>query len=82
MIKHIGFLLIDIVIISIAGIICFKKFKNFKTSIYWLLFPNIFSVWQRKLREEDLTNTFRFELFILLIGVLIAINFLVFKYIL
>jgi hypothetical protein len=82
MTKQVWFVVVSIVLVIIAGIICFKSFKNLKKSIYWLFFPDVISIWSKKLWDEDFKNTFRFEVFALLTGALVAINYLIFKFIL
>lgn len=76
------FIIVNVLLIIIAGIICFKNFKNLKKSIYWLFFPDIISMWQKKLWNEDFKNTFRFEVFLVLVAALVGINYLVFKFLL
>jgi hypothetical protein len=82
MTKQVWFLVISFVFVTIAGIICFKSFKNLKKSLYWLLFPDLISIWSKKLWEEDLKNTFRFEVFALFAAALVGVNYLIFKFIL
>jgi hypothetical protein len=76
------FLLIDLLLIIIAGIVVFKNFNTLKKVIYWLVFPSLISVWFKKLEKEEFKYEFKFELFALLSALLIGINYLVFRYIL
>lgn len=76
------FILINAAIIIVAGFLCFKNFKNLRKSIFWLLFPNSISMWSRSTRDKDSDNTFRFEIFALIVFIIGGINFLVFKYVL
>jgi hypothetical protein len=82
MTKQYWFIVINIILVIVAGVVCFKNFKNLKKSIYWLLFPNIISVWSKRLWDDDFKNTFRFEVFALLAAALVGINYLIFKLIL
>ncbi|RYE41079.1 MAG: hypothetical protein EOP48_24195 [Sphingobacteriales bacterium] len=82
MTKQVWFVVISFVLVIIAGIICFKSFKNLKKSLYWLLFPDMVSIWSKKLWDEDFKNTFRFEVFALLAAALVGVNYLIFKFIL
>lgn len=76
------FLLIDLLLIIIAGIVVFKNFNTLKKVIYWLVFPSLISVWFKKLEKEEFKYEFKFELFALLSALLIGINYLVSRYIL
>jgi hypothetical protein len=76
------FLLIDLLLIIIAGIVVFKNFNTLKKVIYWLVFPSLISVWFKKLEKEEFKYEFKFELFAFLSALLIGINYLVFRYIL
>jgi hypothetical protein len=82
MTKQVLFLVISFVLVIIAGAICFKSFKNLKKSLYWLLFPDMISIWSKKLWDEDFKNTFRFEVFAVFAVALVGINYLIFKFIL
>lgn len=81
MTKQVWFVLISLILVLIAGIICFKNLKNLRRSIYWLFYPNIISVWSKKIWGKDFEHTFRFELFIILGAVLVGVNYLIFKHI-
>jgi hypothetical protein len=80
--KLTAFIIVDLVLVLFAGIVVFKNFKNFGKSLYWLIYPNIISIWSKKRWDKDFNNTFRFELFLLLAAVLIGLNILVFKFLL
>ena len=80
--KLTAFIIVDLVLVLFAGIVVFKNFKNFSKSLYWLIYPNIISIWSKKRWEKDFNNTFHFELFLLLAAVLIGLNILVFKFLL
>jgi ABC-type transporter Mla maintaining outer membrane lipid asymmetry permease subunit MlaE len=41
------FLLVELAIAIIAGILCFKNFKNFGKAIYWAFVPNFISIWSK-----------------------------------
>jgi len=82
MTKQNWFIAIDIILVIGAGIACFRSFKNLKKSLYWLLFPNMISIWSKKLWDEDFKSTFRFEIFVLLAAALVGTNYLIFKFIL
>jgi hypothetical protein len=82
MTKSTWFIIINIVLIVAAGILCFKNLNNLKKSLYWLIFPNLISIWSKKLWDKDFENTFRFELFVVLAASLVGINYLIFKFVL
>lgn len=58
MTKPTWFIIINIVLVVVAGIVCFKSLKNLKKSLYWLIFPDFISIWSKKLWDKDFENTF------------------------
>jgi hypothetical protein len=82
MTKPTWFIIINIVLIGVAGIVCFRNYKNLKNSLYWLVFPNLISIWSMKRWNKDFENTFRFELFAILAAASVGVNYLIFKFIL
>lgn len=80
MTKLTWFIIINSVLGVTAGMVCFKNFKNLKKFLYWFLFPNLISLWLKKLWDKDFENTFRFEIFIVLAAALVGVNYLIFKY--
>jgi hypothetical protein len=78
--KTIIFWLVNAVLIIISGIVCFRSFSNFGKTIYWMIFPNIISLFSKKLWKKDFENTFRFELFFLLSIILVGLNYLIFRF--
>jgi hypothetical protein len=77
-----SFILIDIILVIISGIIVFKDFRTFGRTIYWLMFPNIISIWSKKVLRKDIDNSIRADYFILLSAFLIGLNYLIFKFLL
>jgi hypothetical protein len=78
--KFAVFMLVNLLLVVGAGIVSFKDFKTLGKSLYWLLYPNIISMWSRKKRSQDFENTFRFEIFLVICVLLIGLNYLLFKY--
>ena len=78
--KYSLFLLISAVLVILAGVIVLKNFNNLGKSIYWLIYPDIISVWSKKKRRKDREHTFRFGVFILLCALLVGAVYLLFKY--
>jgi hypothetical protein len=76
------FLLTDLLLIVIAGIVVFKNFHTLKKVMYWLIFPSSISIWFKKLTDEELKYEFKFELFAFFSAILIGLNYLVFRYML
>jgi hypothetical protein len=71
---------INLVLMLIAAVICFKNLANLRKTLYWLIFPNFISVFSKKLWAKDFENSFRFELFMVLSAILIGLNYLIFKF--
>lgn len=81
MTKDWWFISISLVIVIACGVVCFRSFKNLFQSIFWMLFPDSVSLWSKKLWKEDFENTFRFEVFALIVAALLGINYLIFRFI-
>jgi hypothetical protein len=71
---------INVILLFISAFISFRNLSNLRKTIYWLIFPNIISIWSKKLWRKDFENTFRFEVFVVLSAILIGLNFLIFKF--
>ncbi len=82
MTKQNWFIVISLILVVTSGVLCFKNLKNFRKSLYWLLFPNIISIWSKKIWNRDFENTFRFDLFVFLSVILVGMNYLIFRFIL
>jgi len=74
------FWLVNAVLIIISGMLCFRSFSNLCKAIYWLIFPNIISIFSKKLWKNDFENTFQIELFFLFSIILIGLNYLIFRF--
>ena len=73
-------LIIIIVNISIAVVIArliFQTIRNFFTSIYYTLYPNILSIIQGKF-DRDFTHTYKLLFFLFILGVITLIEVKVF----
>lgn len=76
------FILVSTLLVIFSGIITFKNFKNLRKSIYWLVFPDMVSIFSKKLWDKDFENTFRFEKFLVLSVLLVGVNAFFFKFLL
>ena len=74
------FLLVELAIVLIVGRLCFKNFKTLLKAIYWTVFPNIVSVWSKKLWDKDFNNSWPLTVFVFVFSIASLLNFLVFKY--
>jgi hypothetical protein len=75
------FITVDTFILLIAAKLIFKNFKSFGKSLYWFLYPNIVSILTKKW-DKDFENSFKMEVFIVVIFLIGLLNFLIFKFIL
>ena len=74
------FLLVELAIVLIVGRLCFKNFKTLRKAIYWTIFPNIVSVWSKKMWDKDFNNSWPLTVFMFVFSIASLLNFLVFKY--
>jgi hypothetical protein len=74
------FLLVELAIVLIVARLCFKNFRTLRKAIYWTIFPNIVSMWSKKLWEKDFNNSWPLTVFIVVFSIASLLNILVFKY--
>jgi len=75
------FISVDIILLLIVAKFIFKDFKSLGKSLYWFLYPNIVSILTKKW-DKDFENSFKMEIFIVVIFVIGLLNFLLYKFIL
>ncbi len=74
------FVILNIALIFIAGRIVFNSFKEFKKSLFWVLFPDIISMFSKKLWQKDFENSGSFYAFIIYAFAFSLGNWLIFQF--
>jgi len=75
-----SFLLFELVVVLGSAIAVFKNFKTFLQCFYSSTITSWFG-WSKKLWNENVGKSMKFEFFLLIVGLLTGINILIFRYI-
>jgi hypothetical protein len=73
------FILIELTLFIVVAVIVFRTFKTFFKSLYSIIFRGYY-IWSKKLWDEQFERSFKFEFFILILGILTGVNILIFRY--
>lgn len=70
----------NVCILFIIGKFIFKDFKTFFKSLYWFIYPNFISIWNKDKWNKDIHYSTKLSLFILVIIVMAFANGYILKH--